>query len=116
MADRGPPIDPDTMSVQELQGWLREEVRDSAKAHELRTKEATQFVEDYAAGKITGEEAMNRLYAYDLRWGDVLPGTTASPGKSDEQILSEIDETQGFPRTRAQKSRERGGDQRKISR
>lgn len=112
MAERGWDA-AEILSVQEMQGWLREEVRDSAKAHELRTKEATQFVEEYATGKLTGEQAMDGLYAYDLRWGDVLPGTTAAPGKSDEQILSEIDETRGFHRN-AQKKRDKGND--KISR
>jgi hypothetical protein len=81
----------DALSVQEMQGWLREEVRDSAKAHELRTKEATQFVEEYATGKLTGEQAMERLVAYDTRWGDVLPDATAAPGVSDEEILRAID-------------------------
>jgi hypothetical protein len=93
MADRDGSNIPDILSVDDMQGWLREEVRDSVKAHELRTKEATQFVEDYASGKITGEDAMNRLIAYDRRWGDALPGAIAAPGISDEEILRAIDET-----------------------
>jgi len=115
VAERDAQNTSDTLSVQEMQGWLREEVRDSAKAHELRTKEATQFVEDYAAGRLTGEQAMDRLYAYDLRWGDVLPGTTATPGKPDDQILSEIDEARGFHRN-AQRDRGKGTDTGKVSR
>jgi hypothetical protein len=90
MADEEP-IFKETLSPQEMQGWLREEIRDSAKAHELRVKEATEFVTAYASGKISAEEAADRLHQYDKRWGEALYGATASPGVSDEAIVRAID-------------------------
>jgi hypothetical protein len=82
----------DPLSVQEMQAWLAEEIRDSAKAHELRTKGAAEFVAAYAAGKLTPEEAAERLIQHDRRWGESLYGATATPGLSDEDILRTIDE------------------------
>lgn len=90
MADEEPIFNA-TLSPQEMQGWLRDEIRDSAKAHELRAKEATEFVTAYASGKISAEEAEERLYQYDKRWGEALYGATASPGVSDEAIVRAID-------------------------
>jgi hypothetical protein len=81
----------DTLSPEEMQGWLKEEIRDLAKAHELRIKEATDFVTAYASGKISPEEATERLLRYDRRWGEALYGATASTDLSDEAILSAID-------------------------
>lgn len=91
MADDEAPAHTNTLSVQDLQGWLKEEIRDCDKAHELRVKEATEFVTAYAAGKLSPSEAMQRLLQYDRRWGEALYGATASPGISDEQILKAID-------------------------
>jgi hypothetical protein len=82
---------PDALTAEEMQGWLREELRDSAKALELRTKEATEFVTAYAEGKLTSDQAMDRLVKYDRRWGEALPGTSAFPQFSDEEILRNID-------------------------
>jgi hypothetical protein len=91
MADEEPPIFKDTLTPQELHAWLLDEIRDSAKAHELRVKEATEFVTAYASGKISPQEAVQHLRRYDKRWGEALYGSTASPGLSDEAILSAID-------------------------
>jgi hypothetical protein len=107
------------MSVQEMQGWLRDEIRDSAKAHELRTKDATQLVEEYAAGKLTPEEATQRVTAYDRRWGgEALFGTAARDGVTDEQIVAEIDraravslDPEGFRRANLQRGRTGKPDQ-----
>lgn len=80
-----------TMSVKDMQGWLQEEIRDSAKAHELRVKDATEFVRAYAEGKLSPEQAMERMARHDARWGEALYGTSAIPGLSDEAILKTID-------------------------
>jgi len=81
----------DFLTSQEMQEWLSQEVKDSAKAHELRVKEATAFVTAFANAEISPEEAMRRRLAYDQRWGDALFGATAAKGVSDEAILSSID-------------------------
>jgi hypothetical protein len=91
MADNESPQGKDLMTPEEFQGWLKQEIRDSAKAHELRVKDATAFVTAYSEGKLTPEEAEEHLYRYDRRWGEALCGTMASPGTSDEAILRAID-------------------------
>jgi hypothetical protein len=109
MADRELPNNTDILSVKEMQEWMREEIRDSAKAHELRTSEATQLVEDYAAGRINGEAAMERLYAHDRRWGDALFGTHASEHKDDAAILKAIDTAREDVARRIASRTSRGG-------
>jgi hypothetical protein len=96
---------PDLMTTEEFQGWLKQEIRDSAKAHELRIKDATAFVTAYTEGKLTAEEAQEHLYRYDRRWGEALFGTTVWEGTTDSDILTAIDRSrhesfdpQGFRR------------------
>jgi hypothetical protein len=74
-----------------LKDWLVQELKDSAKAFELRTKEARAFVAEYEEGKISGEEAFDRLSKYHDRWGEALYGATAGEGVTDQQIVEGID-------------------------
>ena len=76
-----------------MQGWLEREIADIHKAAELRIKDATRFVNDYARGEITADEAAERNYAYSQRWGDVLPGVMRTGSMTDEEILKALDET-----------------------
>jgi hypothetical protein len=80
-----------TLSVGDMQEWLKDQIRDSAKAHELRIKDATGFVTAYAQGKLTPQEALDRLVQYDRRWGEALLGTTVREGATDSDVLAEID-------------------------
>ncbi len=68
------------------------EVANSAKAFELRKKEATELATQYAAGEISPEEANRRLVAYDRRWGEAIYGVSAAENLSDKQILDQIDQ------------------------
>ena len=79
------------LSPQEMREWALQESRDSAKAHELRVKEATDLATAYASGEIDAQEADKRLKQYDRRWGEALFGTSAIGNASDEQIVQEID-------------------------
>jgi hypothetical protein len=79
------------LSPADLQQWLRQELADSAKAFELRSKEAAEFVNAYAAGKISAEEAEDRHWRYEHRWGEALPGVHAGEHMTDQQILRAID-------------------------
>ena len=81
----------EALSPKEMQGWLDQEIRDSTKAYELRITEAKEFVNAFVSGELTQEQAMQRLVAYDLRWGEALYGATATPETTDEAILAEID-------------------------
>jgi hypothetical protein len=75
-----------------MQGWLEREIADITRAAELRIKDASRFVNAYARGEITSEEAAKRGYEYSNRWGDALPGVPRSQGLSDQDILQTIDE------------------------
>jgi hypothetical protein len=83
------------LSPQDLRNWLLHEIADSAKAHELRVKEATEFVTAYAVGELTPDQALERLFQYEHRWGESLPGTHAADDSKNEQILAAIDRTRG---------------------
>jgi hypothetical protein len=99
-----------TLSVRDMQEWLKDEVRDSAKAHELRVKDATELVTAYAEGKLTTEQAMERMVQFDHRWGEALFGSAARPGIPNETILQEIDAAREDVATRRIASRTgRGG-------
>lgn len=81
----------DMLTPSEMRGWLKGEIADSAKAFELRIREASELVASYALGELTPAEADERLFAYDKRWGEALYGATVGAGASDEAILAAID-------------------------
>jgi hypothetical protein len=101
MDDRNQPED--HLSPQEMRDWLAQEIKDSAKAHELRVKEATAFVTAYGSGEITANEAMRRMHEYDRRWGEALFGTNAGNNVTDQAIVERID------RARAETASRSGG-------
>jgi len=74
-----------------MRDWLHQEIKNSAKALELRVREATDFVTAYSAGEISPEQADERHSHYLHRWGEALPGAFVSQGTTDEQILAKID-------------------------
>lgn len=95
-------METDYLSPEEMQGWLRQEIADSAKAMELRVRQAAELATSYASGKITPQEAAKRHAEYDQRWGEALPGTNASKNRTDEEILAAIDDARklgGFAKT-----------------
>jgi hypothetical protein len=83
----------DTLSPKEISQWARQEIANSAKAFELRVKEATDLATKYSTGEISPEEAKQRLIAYDHRWREALYGVSDVQNLTDEQILATIDET-----------------------
>jgi hypothetical protein len=100
------PDEPDEsmhLSVEEMRGWLLQEIKDLEKASELRIKEAKALVEAYAKGELTPEGASKRLTIYEDRWGEALPGTHAMPHMTDEAIAEKIDKTRATVRARQQK-------------
>ena len=76
----------------EMQGWLEREIADIQKASELRIREATRFVNEYARGEISKEQAEKRSYEYSQRWGDVIPGVMRTQGLTDDEILQGLNE------------------------
>jgi len=85
----------------EMQGWLEREISDIAKAAELRIRDATRFVGEYARGDISATEAAERGYAYSVRWGEPLPGVQRSHNMTDEDILGTIDRARAHQGIRA---------------
>jgi hypothetical protein len=95
MSNEDTTAESDYLSPKDIQKWLLQEMRDSAKAHELRVTEATELATAYALGQLTPEQAHERFLRHDHRWGEALPGTHAFKGSTDEQILAAIDKTRG---------------------
>jgi hypothetical protein len=83
------------LSPKDIQKWALQEITDSAKAHELRAKSATEIATAYALGELNPEQAQERLFQHDHRWGEALPGTHAFPASTDENILASIDKVRG---------------------
>ena len=75
-----------------MQNWLEHEITTIQKAAELRIREATRFVNEYARGDISKDEAERRCTEYADRWGDALPGVMGTKGLSDEEILRRLNE------------------------
>ncbi len=91
MSDQFPLEDNETLTPQEVRQWAAQEIASSAKASELRIKEANDVADKYASGEISSEQAMERLVSYDKRWGEALYGVATTAGVTDEQILARID-------------------------
>jgi hypothetical protein len=81
----------DYPSPTDMQSWLMQEIRDSEKAHELRISEATGFINAYASGNISPEEAALHLRRYQDRWGEPLFGATAGEHMCNEEIIAAVD-------------------------
>lgn len=82
---------PDYLSPKEMQQWALQEMADSAKAHELRTKGAMEIAGAYALGELTAEQAHERFIQHNDRWPEALPGTHVFKKSTDEQLLADID-------------------------
>jgi hypothetical protein len=74
--------------------WLQQELRDVSRAGELRTQEATAFVTDFALGRISEEEMVQRKSIYTARWGDeTIPGVSTEDGMTNGEIMRRLDAT-----------------------
>jgi hypothetical protein len=80
------------LNAKDMRDWAQREIKDLSKASELRLRELTGFVAAYSAGEITPEKADELQSRYYHRWGEALPGHSASEGVTDEQILTGIDQ------------------------
>lgn len=84
--------DSDPITPDDFQSWLDYELKALAKALELRAEEAKGFVEDFASGRITSEEAQRRMDRYIDRWGDSpIPGVVFSEHLTTEEIRKLLD-------------------------
>lgn len=97
---RDAPEEPKQLSVSDAREWLAQEIRDLDKARELRVKEATGIVDAFERGELKAKEAYQRMNAYEDRWGEALPGTSALPNMSDDEILARINHANASDRER----------------
>lgn len=84
------PPEGDLLTPDELLDTLRREVIAINRAAEMRVRELTVLVTDYARGRIPPEEANERFSRYSGRWGDPIYGVSLVEGKTDAQILKEM--------------------------
>ncbi len=89
-AGKSEPPEPDYLTPDELLDTLRREVIAINRAAELRVRELTVLVTDYARGRLSPEEANERFSRYSGRWGDPIHGVSVVEGKTDAQILKEM--------------------------
>lgn len=89
-AGKAEPPEHTYLTSDELLDTLRREVIAINRAAEMRIRELTVLVTDYARGKITPEEANERFSRYSSRWSDPIYGVSIAEGKTDEQILKEM--------------------------
>lgn len=80
-------------TIKNVIGHLKQNIVDSAKAHELRTKEITAILKKCESGELSVEAALALNDKYHERWGEALPGSRAYSGTSDERIIQDIDDT-----------------------
>jgi hypothetical protein len=85
----------DTLSVSDMNVILKHEIIAVMKAADLRLREFSGFTAEYAAGKITAEEAMDRYFHYQQKWGEALLGVPRAEGLSDAEIVATVNEAAG---------------------
>jgi hypothetical protein len=95
------PDDRKQLSAADAREWLAQELRDLDKARELRIKEATELVNAFERGEIAAREVYRRMNAYEDRWGEALPGTSALPNMTDDEVLTRIDRANANDRARS---------------
>ncbi len=94
-----------SLTQEDVEAWLRQEIDHSRKATELRIAGAKEIATGFAAKRIPPSEAADHIYRHENRWGEALPGVWTTEGKTDQRILGELDEA----RVRQRRRREHAG-------
>ena len=79
-------------TIKDVIGHLKQNILDSAKAHELRTKELTAILGKCESGELSLAAALELSEKHHERWGEALRGARAYPDISDEKIIKIMDE------------------------
>ena len=79
-----------SLSLRELQYWLRMEQETLRIAMEERLKEAKAIVDGYAAGHLTEEQAEAKMSEYNSRWPDAAKDT-ATQERIDDAVQDAIE-------------------------
>jgi hypothetical protein len=80
------PDKPGHLSQADLQAWLTRETAAAKVEFDLRVKEATDLVSQFVSGQISQEEANDRYWRYQQRWGEPLTSTDANPDDPGTQF------------------------------
>jgi hypothetical protein len=97
------PSDDTRLSPDEMRYWLEIETQNAQLAARRRISEATALVEDYTKGKLSRDEANERLEAHASRWG-------LGAKNPDISLRQEIDEATDLMHRR--RLREKRSDER----
>jgi hypothetical protein len=92
MSPRRVADDSKNLTKEDVAAWLQQEIDHSRKAMELRVKDATDIVMAFQENRVSAKEAADHIYRHENRWGEALPGVWTTEGKTDQQILAELDE------------------------
>jgi hypothetical protein len=105
MSPRRVADDSTSLTKEDVAAWLQQEIDHSRKAMELRVKDATGIATAFQENRLSAKEAADEIYRHENRWGEALPGVWTTEGKTDQQILAELDEA----RIRQRRRTEHGG-------
>jgi hypothetical protein len=106
MAEIKPNETDETLSVSEMYKLFEKEVRTVTRAADLRIRDFAHFTTDYAAGKITPEQAMDQYFRHEDKWGDALPGVVRPvQNLSDNEIIEAMEKAAGPYTTREDSKR-----------
>lgn len=91
----------DLLTPEDLRSWLQREILDLTKETQLRLRDAVDFVEGYASGRLSADEANQRWQKYSDRWGESAFASIGVLGKfTDDRIIEQIDTARNRHRTR----------------
>ena len=99
------PDNSESLAQEDVEAWLRQEIDHSRKATKLRRAGAREIATAFAENRISPIEAADQIYRHENRWGEALPGVWTTEGKTDQEILAELDEA----RLRQQARRKNAG-------
>jgi hypothetical protein len=92
MSPRRSPDNLEGLTHEDVEAWLRQEIDHSRKATKLRIKGAREIAAAFAENRISSKEAADKIYPHENRWGEASPGVWTTEGKTDQEILAELDE------------------------
>src|ERR1700733_6484292 len=86
MAEQAPNDDESLYSPNEMQEWLRLEIKQIRMASARRITEASSLVEAYASGNLNRRDANQRLAEYEEKWGEVTKDLEVASEIHDEAV------------------------------
>lgn len=92
MSPRRSPDNSESLTHEDVEAWLRQEIDHSRRATKLRIEGAREIAAAFAENRLSPKETADQIYRHENRWGEALPGVWTTEGKTDQQVLAELDE------------------------